>query len=122
MFRDVVHEQIVDHERRGLETPAGVLAHALSREVLIAQGSQRLGGTPHSLAEVGRSSGLIIAASTIGSIAGVFVAGFVLIDHMKVSNIFRLMGGLTILLGFLCVPCDRWLAVGSKSFNPTPPK
>ena len=76
----------------------------------------------HSLAEVGRSSGLIIAASTIGSIAGVFVAGFVLIDHMKVSNIFRLMGGLTILLGLLCVPCDRWLAVGAKSINPgTPP-
>jgi len=76
----------------------------------------------HSLAEVGRSSGLIIAASTIGSIAGVFVAGFVLIDHMKVSSIFRLMGGLTILLGLLCVPCDRWLAVRTKPINPeTPP-
>src|SRR5215510_16186375 len=48
----------------------------------------------HSLAQVGRSSGFIIAASTVGSIAGVFVAGFVLIDHMKLSNIFRAMGGL----------------------------
>jgi len=75
-----------------------------------------------SLAEVGRSSGLIIAASTIGSIAGVFVAGFVLIDHVKVSNIFRMMGGLTIFLGLMCATCDRWLAVEAKPFNPgTPP-
>src|SRR5262252_5301377 len=46
-----------------------------------------------SLAQVGRSSGFINAASTIGSIAGVFVSGFILIDHMRVSNIFRVMGG-----------------------------
>ena len=65
-----------------------------------------------SLAEVGRSSGFIIAASTIGSIAGVFVAGFVLIDHMTLSNIFRVMGGLTIFLGVLCVGLDRWLKFG----------
>jgi MFS family permease len=62
-----------------------------------------------SLAQVGRSSGFIIAASTVGSIAGVFVSGFVLIDHMKVSHIFRVMGGLTVLLGLLCVGLDRWL-------------
>jgi MFS family permease len=63
----------------------------------------------HSLAQVGRSSGFIIAASTLGSIAGVFVSGFVLIDHVKVSNIFRAMGGLTLLLGVLCFTLDRWL-------------
>ena len=63
----------------------------------------------HSLAQVGRSSGFIIAASTVGSIAGVFVAGFVLIDHMKLSNIFRAMGGLTVLLGACCVGLDPWL-------------
>src|SRR2546427_5591630 len=62
-----------------------------------------------SLARVGRSSGFIIAWSTVGSIAGVFVSGFVLIDHMKLSNIFRVMGGLTMLLGFLCVGLDPWL-------------
>ena len=67
-----------------------------------------------SLAEVGRSSGFIIAASTIGSIAGVFVAGFVLIDHMKLSNIFRVMGGLTIFLGLLCLGLDAWLSAGMK--------
>ncbi len=37
----------------------------------------------HSLARVGRSSGFIIASSTVGSIAGVFVSGFVLIDHIN---------------------------------------
>ncbi len=63
----------------------------------------------HSLAQVGRSSGFIIAASTVGSIAGVFVAGFVLIDHMKLSHIFRAMGGLTVLLGVFCVSFDPWL-------------
>jgi MFS family permease len=63
-----------------------------------------------SLAQVGRSSGFIIAASTVGSIAGVFVSGFVLIDHMKVSHIFKLMGGLTVLLGLLCLGLDPWLA------------
>lgn len=61
----------------------------------------------HSLAEVGRSSGGIIAASTVGSIAGVFVSGFVLIDHMGISSIFRVMGLLTVLLGLLCLALDR---------------
>lgn len=63
----------------------------------------------HSLAQVGRSAGFIIAASTVGSIAGVFVAGYVLIDEMNISTVFRVMGGLTILLGVLCVIMDRWL-------------
>ena len=59
-----------------------------------------------SLARVGRSSGFIIAASTLGSIAGVFVSGYLLIDEMKVSTIFRAMGALTILLGLLCLAMD----------------
>ena len=62
-----------------------------------------------SLAQVGRSSGFIIAASTLGSIAGVFVSGFVLIDQMKISNIFRVMGVLTLVLGVLCFALDRWM-------------
>ncbi len=62
-----------------------------------------------TLAEVGRSSGFIIAASTIGSIAGVFVSGFVLIDHFSLSTIFRLMGASTVGLGVLCLALDRWL-------------
>jgi len=63
-----------------------------------------------SLAQVGRSSGFIIASGTVGSIAGVFVSGFVLIDQMRVSNIFHVMGALTILLGVLCAALDPWLA------------
>ena len=62
------------------------------------------------LTHVGRTSGLIIAASTTGSIAGVFVSGYVLIDHMNVSSIFRATGGLTVLLGVLCLLMDRWFA------------
>jgi len=68
----------------------------------------------HSLAQVGRSAGFIIAASTVGSIAGVFVAGYVLIDEMNISTVFRVMGGLTILLGVLCVGMDRFV----KAPNP----
>jgi MFS family permease len=61
----------------------------------------------HSLAQVGRSSGFVIAASTLGSIFGVFVSGFVLIDHLRVSTIFRLMGAFTLTLGLLCLWLDR---------------
>jgi predicted MFS family arabinose efflux permease len=61
-----------------------------------------------TLAHVGRISGLIIAASTIGSIAGVFVSGYILIDHMAVTDIFRAMGALTCFLGIACFFMDRW--------------
>lgn len=72
-----------------------------------------------SLAHVGRASGAIIAASTLGSIAGVFVAGYVLIDQMRLSHIFRTMGGLTALLGLLSVGMERWLDRGKcKSEEP----
>lgn len=71
-----------------------------------------------SLAQVGRASGFIIAASTVGSIAGVFVSGFVLIDQLKVSNIFHVMGGLTIGLGGLCLVLDRWLAEQPQTNEP----
>ena len=66
-----------------------------------------------SITQLGRSSGFIIAASTVGSIVGVFVSGFILIDHMKVSNIFRVMGALTITLGLLCVALDSWFTAGT---------
>ena len=59
------------------------------------------------LTHVGRISGLIYSASTVGSIAGVFVSGYVLIDHMAVSNIFRTTGVLTVLLGLFCLAVDR---------------
>jgi hypothetical protein len=63
------------------------------------------------LGQVGKISGRIYAASTVGSIAGVFVSGYVLIDHMNVSNIFRAMGALTVLLGGWCWLMDRWWVI-----------
>ncbi len=62
-----------------------------------------------TLAQVGRSSGFIIAAGTLGSIAGVFISGFVLIDHLRLSTIFRLMGVMTVFLGTCCAFLNRWL-------------
>lgn len=60
------------------------------------------------LAHVGRISGSIIAASTVGSIAGVFISGYVLIDAMTVPNIFRTMGVVTGVMGVGCVFIDKW--------------
>ncbi len=57
------------------------------------------------LGHVGRVSGLVYGISTAGSIAGVFVSGYVLIDHFTLSGIFRMTGALTICLGLMC-----WLA------------
>jgi MFS family permease len=62
------------------------------------------------LEHVGAVSGLIYAASTVGSIAGVFVSGYVLIDYLAVADIFRATGVLTILLAGLSLAIDRWLA------------
>ena len=61
-----------------------------------------------NLAQVGRISGLIYAASTVGSIAGVFVSGYILIDHMALSQIFRFTGGLILVLAAMCLAMDRW--------------
>ena len=59
------------------------------------------------LERVGTISGLIYSASTIGSIAGVFVSGYVLIDYMSVPNIFRTTGALTLFLAGLSLVMDR---------------
>jgi MFS family permease len=61
----------------------------------------------HSVAHVGRVSGWVIAASTVGSIAGVFVSGYVLIDYFSMPTIFRTTGLLTVLLGLACWELDR---------------
>lgn len=59
--------------------------------------------------QVGTISGLIYAWSTVGSIAGVFVSGYVLIDFMGLSAIFRATGGLILLLAIVSLLMDRWL-------------
>ena len=62
------------------------------------------------LDRVGSVSGFIYAASTVGSIAGVFVSGYVLIDHWGTTAIFRGTGVLGGLLGLMCLamrgPCN----------------
>lgn len=73
------------------------------------------------LAQLGRSSGMIIAISTFGSIAGVFVSGFILIDHLRLSAIFRWMGGLTIGLGCLCLVFDRTTLPTARPASRHPP-
>jgi len=59
------------------------------------------------LERVGTISGLIYSASTIGSIAGVFVSGYILIDYMSVPSIFRAAGALTLFLAGLSLCMDR---------------
>ena len=71
------------------------------------------------LAYVGRTSGLIIAASTVGSIFGVFISGYVLIDHLRISAIFRATGVLTAALGISCLFLDRWLQEGPRTDQET---
>jgi MFS family permease len=57
---------------------------------------------------VGRISGKIYAASTVGSIAGVFVSGYILLDHFDITDIIRAMGVLTTGLGITCLLLGRW--------------
>jgi len=55
------------------------------------------------LQEVGRVSGAMIGSSTLGSIAGVFVSGYILMDHLGLSFIIRATGVLTLVLGGICI-------------------
>lgn len=68
--------------------------------------------------QVGTISGLVYAASTLGSIAGVFVSGYALIDYMDVPDIFRATGGLTLLLAMLSVILDRGFAAREERTRP----
>jgi MFS family permease len=62
--------------------------------------------TSRHLSHVGRISGLVYAFSTVGSIAGVFASGYILIDHMGISDIIRATGVLTVALGIFCLIAD----------------
>jgi MFS family permease len=68
---------------------------------------------------VGTISGLVYAASTLGSIAGVFVSGYILIDYLAVSDIFRGTGILILFLAGVSVLMDRWLARASGRIEPS---
>ncbi len=60
------------------------------------------------MTHVGTVSGLVYAASTVGSIGGVFVSAYVLIDHFSITTIFYLTGVLTLGLAGVCCLID-WL-------------
>lgn len=64
---------------------------------------------------IGIISGLVYAASTVGSIAGVFVSGYLLVDSMQVPAIFRATGILICLLGVWSLALDRWMARGVQN-------
>ncbi len=66
------------------------------------------------ISHVGKISGLIYAASTVGSIAGVFVSGYILIDLLPLSYIFHMTGVLICLLGLMCLLLDYWPATPHK--------
>ena len=75
------------------------------------------------LERVGTVSGLIYAASTAGSIAGVFVTGYIFIDYLDVKNIFRLTGGLMVFLAGLSLVMDAKLSKNaSQPLNAGPGK
>ena len=71
--------------------------------------------TAGQLEKVGRVSGLIYAASTAGSIGGVFISGYVLIDWLTVTAIFRAMGVLVLLLAALAWVMDLYLGGNRKA-------
>jgi len=62
-----------------------------------------------NLAQVGRASGLIFAASTVGSIAGVFVSGYILLQTASLTVIFYVTGGAIMVLAAACVALNSWL-------------
>lgn len=66
-----------------------------------------------SVEKIGTVSGLVYASSTAGSIAGVFVSGYVLLDLFPVSTIFRATGLLLCLLSAMSLGLDRWMGRGS---------
>lgn len=71
--------------------------------------------TARRLEQVGAVSGLIYAASTVGSIGGVFISGYIMIDYMGVTAIFRTMGVVVLVLAGLVLAMDYWLGGNCKA-------
>ena len=65
--------------------------------------------TARKLEQVGTISGLIYAASTVGSIVGVFASGYFFIDVLKVTEIFHYTGGVILFLAGLSLVMDAGL-------------
>jgi len=60
-----------------------------------------------SLARVGRASGRVSAAGSAGSIAGVLVSGYLLMDYLPLDAIVRGTGVVMMVLGAACLWLDR---------------
>jgi MFS family permease len=71
--------------------------------------------TARRLDKVGRVSGLIYAASTAGSIGGVFISGYIFIDYLTVTAIFRAMGVLVLFLAALALAMDFCIGGNCKA-------
>ncbi len=69
--------------------------------LLSALGPLAIRLTASGLDDVGRSSGDVYALSTLGSVIGAVLAGFVLIPHVPVSTILYALACLLLLLGAL---------------------
>ena len=69
------------------------------------------------LESVGTVSGLVYSASTVGSIAGVFISGYFFIDYLNLDTIFRATGGLTMFLAVLSVVIDSRLRAEARSLE-----
>ncbi len=72
----------------------------------------------HSVEHVGAVAGRVYAASTMGSIAGVFGPvllipnqGEMNLPIISTEQVFQITGGLTMALGVLCWHMDRWFNV-----------
>jgi MFS family permease len=74
-----------------------------------------------NLSRVGRASGLIFAASTVGSIAGVFVSGYYLLQNLTVPVIFHATGAAIMLLAAACVLLNSWLLPPEPKSPPASP-
>ena len=58
---------------------------------------------------------MVYSASTVGSIAGVFLSGYVFVDYMGVTAIFQATGGLTLFLALLSLVIDGRLQAALKA-------
>ncbi len=68
-----------------------------------------------SVGHVGRVSGMVYGAGSIGSIAGVFTSGYLLIDLFRLTHIFH---GTGVLIAFLAIAC--WRLRGPVAVSVTP--
>jgi MFS family permease len=75
--------------------------------------------TARRLDQVGTISGLIYSASTVGSIAGVFVSGYIFIDYLSVTTIFRATGLVALFLAGLSLAMDKWLRPPEPQAKPS---